>query len=198
MRDGETLSRGRSEGSLQRSPSRHEHRRALQTTGASKSWPRTCRVSEVLNSRWVSRCAVSCPVRANPIHTRLMWTEPFCWKHDVTRSGHALLVAARRCRLVVVAIETGGRWSEEAVEFTTQLAFAKAREVPAYMHWPAVYAWQRRWTRMLSTVCALSFTASLVDPPAQCETWCSTGGEAPNLAELFSQDPRYSGRQFCV
>ena len=100
------------------------------------------------------------------------------------------VVAARRCRLVVVAIETGGRWSEEAVEFTTQLAFAKAREVPAYMHWPAVYAWQRRWTRMLSTVCALSFAASLVDPPAQCESWCWTGGEAPHLAELFSQDPR--------
>ena len=100
------------------------------------------------------------------------------------------VVAARSCRLVVVAIETGGMWSEEAVEFTTQLAFAKAREVPAYMHWPAVYAWQRRWTRMLSTVCALSFAASLVGPPAQCESWCWTWGEAPHLAELFSQDPR--------
>ena len=97
------------------------------------------------------------------------------------------VVAARRCRLVVVAIETVGRWSEE---FTTQLAFAKAREVPAFMHWPAVYAWQRRWTRMLSTVCALSFAASLVELRAQCVTWCWTGSEAPNLAELFSQDPR--------
>ena len=27
-----------------------------QTTGAWRSWPRTCRVSEVLNSRWMSRC----------------------------------------------------------------------------------------------------------------------------------------------
>ena len=100
------------------------------------------------------------------------------------------LVAGRRCRLVVVAIETGGRWSDEAVDFIAQLAFAKAREVPAYMHGPAVSAWQRRWTRMLSTVCALSFAASLVEPPAQCETWCWTGGETPHLAELFSQDPR--------
>ena len=31
-----------------------------------------------------------------------------------------------RCRLVVMAIETGGRWSSEAADFVRQLAFAKA------------------------------------------------------------------------
>ena len=35
-----------------------------------------------------------------------------------------------RCRLVVVALETGGRWSNEAVDLIWQLAQAKAREVP--------------------------------------------------------------------
>ena len=49
--------------------------------------------------------------------------------------------------------------------FTTQLAFAKAREVPTFMHWPTVFAWQRWWTRMLHTVCARSFAASLVERP---------------------------------
>ena len=34
------------------------------------------------------------------------------------------------CRLVVVAIGTGGRWSDEAVNFIWQLATAKARESP--------------------------------------------------------------------
>ena len=33
-------------------------------------------------------------------------------------------------------------------------------------------------TSHISTVCALSFAASLVEPPAQCESWCWTGGEA--------------------
>ena len=30
------------------------------------------------------------------------------------------VVAVRRCRFVVAANETGGRWSEKAVDFTTQ------------------------------------------------------------------------------
>ena len=42
---------------------------------------------------------------------------------------------------------------------------------------------QRRWTRMLSTACSLSFAASL-EPSDSCTTWCRTGGEAPPL------DPR--------
>ena len=33
------------------------------------------------------------------------------------------LVGSNRCRLVVVALETGGRWSEEAVDVFRQLAF---------------------------------------------------------------------------
>ena len=37
------------------------------------------------------------------------------------------LLASRRCRLVVLAIEVGGRWSEEAVRFIRLLAKAKAR-----------------------------------------------------------------------
>ena len=37
---------------------------------------------------------------------------------------YAELVRARRCALVVVAIETGGRWSQEAAEFVRELAHA--------------------------------------------------------------------------
>ena len=46
------------------------------------------------------------------------------------------LIGTGRCMLVVVAIETGGRWSDESVGFIRQLAFAKAREVPKYLRWP--------------------------------------------------------------
>ena len=94
-----------------------------------------------------------------------------------------------RCRLVVVAIETGGRWSDEAVAFLWQLGRAKAREVPSYMTHQVALIWERRWTRMLSTACALAFAASLVEP-SQCDVLCATGGDAPSLAEVLMHDPR--------
>ena len=104
------------------------------------------------------------------------------------------LTTSGRCRLVVVAIETGGRWSSEAVEFVRQLAFARAREVPSFMQFATALAWERRWTRMLSTACSLSFAASLVEPSDKCETWCRTGGEPPSLAELLECDGRLEVR----
>ena len=64
---------------------------------------------------------------------------------------------------MVVAIETGGRWSDEAVDFIWQLATAKARESPSFMRHQAALAWERRWTRMLSTVCAVSSAASMME-----------------------------------
>ena len=72
------------------------------------------------------------------------------------------LLTSRRCRLVVVAIETGGRWSDEAAELLRQLALAKAREAPALLAHSAALAWERRWTRMLGTACAVAFAESLV------------------------------------
>ena len=39
---------------------------------------------------------------------------------------HSELLAGDRCRLVVVGVETGGRWSPEAVEFVDMLAGARA------------------------------------------------------------------------
>ena len=43
------------------------------------------------------------------------------------------LVRSGRCRLVVLAMETGGRWSEETVSVIHQLAITRAREVPSYL-----------------------------------------------------------------
>ena len=49
------------------------------------------------------------------------------------------LVASNRCGLVVVVLEIGGRWSEEAVVILGQLAFAKAREALPAMKWQVVH-----------------------------------------------------------
>ena len=43
---------------------------------------------------------------------------------------YAELLAGDRCRLVVVGVETGGRWSAESVEFINCLVAVKAREAP--------------------------------------------------------------------
>ena len=40
------------------------------------------------------------------------------------------LLRGDRCRLVVVALETGGRWSEEALQFVESLAAVRARDAP--------------------------------------------------------------------
>ena len=41
------------------------------------------------------------------------------------------LARAHRCRLVVLAVEVGGRWSDEAASFIRSLARARALEAPA-------------------------------------------------------------------
>ena len=43
--------------------------------------------------------------------------------------------------------------------------------------------------RMMSTVCAVSFAASIMEP-SESDAWCCTEGEAPSLAEVLTHDPR--------
>ena len=64
---------------------------------------------------------------------------------------HSELVEGLRCKLVVVAIETGGRWSVEACNLVENLAWAKSREAPVLQR-SAFSAWRRRWTRMMLSV----------------------------------------------
>ena len=102
------------------------------------------------------------------------------------------LVASTRCLLVVVAIERGGRWSDEAVHFG-QLAQAKARDAPRFLAHQVALAWERRWTRMLSVACASSFAMSLVEPMTR-ESSCQMGGELPTTAEILLHNPRQGVR----
>ena len=72
------------------------------------------------------------------------------------------LVDGRRCDLVVVALETGGRWSEEACNSIEELAFARARGAPPVLRLATALGWQRRWTRMLATSSSVAFAQSLM------------------------------------
>ena len=96
---------------------------------------------------------------------------------------YAELVAGNHCFLVVIALETGGRWSGEAVEFIDMLAGARAREVLPLMRRSVHLAWRRRWMRMLAVSCARAFATSLVAPGQ--DAWSGTDGPSPDLADLL-------------
>jgi len=96
------------------------------------------------------------------------------------------LVTARRCSLVVVALETGGRWSSEAATFLEDLAFARARDAAPALRFAAAAAWQRRWVRLLATASANAFAHSLVAPAASFGTCAAVDGAPPCLSDLLA------------
>ena len=94
------------------------------------------------------------------------------------------LVSSERCQLVVVAIETGGRWSSEALDFVSSLAGCRARDAPQPLRGSAFHFWRRRWIRMLSVSCGRAFASSLIS--ARAEIPDGQDGYAPDLVELFA------------
>ncbi len=70
------------------------------------------------------------------------------------------LLAARRCRLVVLGFEVGGRWSEEALDFVRRLARAKARSQPEWLRASAAQAYAHRWSGVLAVAAKRAFAAS--------------------------------------
>ena len=75
------------------------------------------------------------------------------------------LLQSRRCRLVVLALEVGGRWSEEAVTFVRLLAKAKARTVPQLLRTAAQAAFVHRWTGILAVAAQRALAATLLELP---------------------------------
>ena len=73
------------------------------------------------------------------------------------------LLANGRCKLVVLAIEVGGRWSPEAASFISSLAEAKSRETPENIRNSVRAAWQYRWSSMISCAAQKALAASLLE-----------------------------------
>ena len=99
---------------------------------------------------------------------------------------YAELLVGDRCRLVVVALETGGRWSSEAIQFVESLASSRAREEQPTLR-PAFLAWRRRWARMISISCARAFATSLLAGPRALHAVAGADGETPDAVSLFSE-----------
>ena len=95
---------------------------------------------------------------------------------------NAELVHGSRCHLVVVATETGGRWSNEALDFVADMAAARSSEAQPVLQRSTLLAWRRRWTRMLAVSCSRAFAASLISAGTALD---GTDGVTPDLADLL-------------
>jgi hypothetical protein len=93
------------------------------------------------------------------------------------------LLQSRRCRLVVVALEVGGRWSEEAVGFVRLLAKAKARTVPQLLRSAAQAAFFHRWTGILAVAAQRALAATLLELPVDDAE--GVDGEQPVLEDVL-------------
>ena len=91
-----------------------------------------------------------------------------------------------RCKLVVAAMEVGGRWSTETYDFLTTLASGSAQGAPRELQGSTYHAWKRRWTAMLSVTAMKAFADTLVRDSAQGTE--VGGGAAPTLGQLLGQE----------
>jgi len=94
---------------------------------------------------------------------------------------------SRRCRLVVLAFETGGRWSHEATNFIRLLAQSKARQAPALLQRSVMAALISRWSAMFSHAAMQSFAASLLDQ--NLSTHSNVDGNTPPVSQLLAETP---------
>ena len=102
----------------------------LKMSATSRSWHRTCRASQLAVDITL-QSALGSSGEPRP-HAADVEGAVLVQARIDKETTYPELVASTRCLLVVVAIETGGRWSDEAVQFVRQLAQAKALPVS----WP--------------------------------------------------------------
>ena len=93
------------------------------------------------------------------------------------------LLGGSRCRLVVLALEVGGRWSNEAIDFVRTLARAKARSAPELLRKPTQVARQSRWSTMLSVAAQRALAASLLELPLRAQSHLDDG--MPALSDVL-------------
>ena len=102
------------------------------------------------------------------------------------RAKHATypeLVASHQLRLVVAAVETGGRLNRESLALLEQAAAAKARQAPVPLQRSMARVWKTRWTAMLSVATQTALAATLVNDGAKLLD--AADGAAPPCAEAW-------------
>ena len=105
------------------------------------------------------------------------------------------------CRLVVLALETGGKFSSETVDFLQQLGEAKALTVPSFLRTSAAVAFQCRWTQMLAVSAAASYAESLISAEDSIASAGQDMCREPWLQALLTEarsEPELAGTAECA
>ena len=93
------------------------------------------------------------------------------------------LVNSGQLRLLTLACEIGGRWSDTCRDTVRQLATVKAREAPRQLRSAAVRAWEQRWWALLSVAAQSALASTLVDDaPDLLGGW---DGPEPEVVEML-------------
>ena len=93
------------------------------------------------------------------------------------------LLRGGRCKLVVVALEVGGRWSTEAASFIRQLAQTRCRAAPAALQTATAQAYIARWSGLLTNAAQTAFARSLLFEDHALSS--AVDGDAPFLSDLL-------------
>ena len=96
------------------------------------------------------------------------------------------LLRSRRCRLVVLALETGGR-RPGSNNFPPPLGPHKARAVPNILRKAVEASLLSRWSAILAHAAQHAFAASLLD--LDCAGTSTTDGDIPSISQLLSEAP---------
>ena len=88
------------------------------------------------------------------------------------------LLRGGRCKLVVVALEVGGRWSTEAASFIRQLAQTRCRAAPAALQTATAQAYLARRSALLTHAAQTAFAKSLLFEDLRLHT--AGYGESPS------------------
>ena len=126
------------------------------------------------------------PIKRNDRPQPRTDTTPGTWLVEARKrknNTYPELVNGRRCRLVVLAAEVGGRWSSETADFLRSLSRARARAVPDGLRAGTARAFLSRWSAFLSVTAQRAFAASLLGEPLA-GTTCVDGG-LPDLSEVL-------------
>ena len=99
-------------------------------------------------------------------------------------------MSCRRCRLVVLGLEVGGRWSRQAALFVRLLARCRARAAPAASR---AAAFALRWSALLAFAAARSFAASLLALPIS--VTANVDGESPLISKIVADSAEQPPQQ---
>ncbi|CAK0812332.1 unnamed protein product [Prorocentrum cordatum] len=97
------------------------------------------------------------------------------------------VLGARRCGLVARALEAGGQWSQEALQFACIAADCKARSAPELLRASVKAAWIQWWTGLASVAVQRAFAASLLYLPLD---GLACDGDEPWLQDVLADARR--------